>query len=290
MLSFLDILDGFLLEWWTVFWDLFKVRSGLPHSEMAASYMESQQTKLREQQLQQQQQQQQQQILRIQKGQLLGVPDAFNSNVVTNPRMSLELRASDDALLRQPAYLSAETLSDGKSLPCSLEPADSVSMKDVPLLQNGSADNIGRSSTFLHPNADSLYVESIPTGGDQQRTVPLGSPGLMNKGGDTSLLRQQVQLKGSNGWPLVTGGGITRQMVSSQGIEHLGQSFAQHPQTQRMSSAQMQQQEMYVGLQNQAGGFQPMSMGNGLNFCERDSSPSNGGHDVTLSQRVGPFL
>ncbi|CAA3014254.1 transcriptional corepressor LEUNIG isoform X1 [Olea europaea subsp. europaea] len=55
----IDAPGGFLFEWWSVFWDIFIARTNEKHSEVAASYIESQLIKTRE--LQQQQQQQQQQ-------------------------------------------------------------------------------------------------------------------------------------------------------------------------------------------------------------------------------------
>ncbi|KAG0562630.1 hypothetical protein KC19_9G161000 [Ceratodon purpureus] len=57
----IDAPGGFLFEWWSVFWDIFIARTNEKHSEVAASYIETQQLKAREQQQNQQQQQQQQQ-------------------------------------------------------------------------------------------------------------------------------------------------------------------------------------------------------------------------------------
>ncbi|PIA42600.1 hypothetical protein AQUCO_02000203v1 [Aquilegia coerulea] len=56
----IDAPGGFLYEWWSVFWDIFIARTNEKHSEVAASYIETQLIKAREQQLPQQQQQQQQ--------------------------------------------------------------------------------------------------------------------------------------------------------------------------------------------------------------------------------------
>ncbi|KAL9242401.1 hypothetical protein vseg_016398 [Gypsophila vaccaria] len=59
----IDAPGGFLFEWWSVFWDIFIARTNDKHSDAAASYLETQVTKAREQQqLQQQKSQQQQQI------------------------------------------------------------------------------------------------------------------------------------------------------------------------------------------------------------------------------------
>ncbi|XP_013656292.2 transcriptional corepressor LEUNIG [Brassica napus] len=73
----IDAPGGFLFEWWSVFWDIFIARTNEKHSEVAASYIETQMIKAREQQLQQSQhpqisqQQQQQQQQQIQMQQLL---------------------------------------------------------------------------------------------------------------------------------------------------------------------------------------------------------------------------
>ncbi|XP_058724833.1 transcriptional corepressor LEUNIG-like isoform X2 [Vicia villosa] len=53
----IDAPGGFLFEWWSVFWDIFIARTNEKHSEVAASYIETQLIKAREQQQQQQQQQ-----------------------------------------------------------------------------------------------------------------------------------------------------------------------------------------------------------------------------------------
>ncbi|KAK7338924.1 hypothetical protein VNO77_19558 [Canavalia gladiata] len=51
----IDAPGGFLFEWWSVFWDIFISRTNEKHSEAAAAYIETQQTKAREQQLHMQQ-------------------------------------------------------------------------------------------------------------------------------------------------------------------------------------------------------------------------------------------
>ncbi|XP_052206576.1 transcriptional corepressor LEUNIG-like [Diospyros lotus] len=64
----IDAPGGFLFEWWSVFWDIFIARTNEKHSEVAASYIETQVMKAREQQQQQPQQLQhpQQQQLQMQ--------------------------------------------------------------------------------------------------------------------------------------------------------------------------------------------------------------------------------
>ncbi|XVF11663.1 hypothetical protein REPUB_Repub08aG0046500 [Reevesia pubescens] len=52
----IDAPDGFLFEWWSVFWDIFISRTNDKHSEAAAAYIKAQQIKAKEQhQLQMQQ-------------------------------------------------------------------------------------------------------------------------------------------------------------------------------------------------------------------------------------------
>ncbi|XP_073055404.1 transcriptional corepressor LEUNIG-like isoform X3 [Primulina eburnea] len=70
----IDAPGGFLFEWWSVFWDIFIARTNEKHSDVAASYIESQLMKAREQQQQSQQPQhpQQQQLqMQMQMQQLL---------------------------------------------------------------------------------------------------------------------------------------------------------------------------------------------------------------------------
>eukprot|EP00252_Welwitschia_mirabilis_P005203 TRINITY_DN1568_c0_g6_i2.p1 TRINITY_DN1568_c0_g6~~TRINITY_DN1568_c0_g6_i2.p1 ORF type:complete len:882 (-),score=202.48 TRINITY_DN1568_c0_g6_i2:799-3444(-) len=65
----IDAPGGFLFEWWSVFWDIFIARTNEKHSDVAASYIETQSLKAREQHQQQQptnQQQQQQQQIQMQ--------------------------------------------------------------------------------------------------------------------------------------------------------------------------------------------------------------------------------
>ncbi|KAI3506911.1 hypothetical protein L1887_21548 [Cichorium endivia] len=48
----IDAPGGFLLEWWSVFWDIFIARTNEKHSETAAAYIETQQMKAKEHQQQ----------------------------------------------------------------------------------------------------------------------------------------------------------------------------------------------------------------------------------------------
>uniref|UniRef100_M8ATD6 Transcriptional corepressor LEUNIG n=1 Tax=Aegilops tauschii TaxID=37682 RepID=M8ATD6_AEGTA len=56
----IDAPGGFLFEWWSVFWDIFIARTNEKHSDVAASYIETQLMKARDQQQQLPQQRQQQ--------------------------------------------------------------------------------------------------------------------------------------------------------------------------------------------------------------------------------------
>ncbi|KAL9143037.1 hypothetical protein ABFS82_14G209600 [Erythranthe guttata] len=55
----IDSPEGFLLEWWTVFWEIYLTRANENYSEPAAAYIKTQLYKMREQQQQQQLQMQQ---------------------------------------------------------------------------------------------------------------------------------------------------------------------------------------------------------------------------------------
>lgn len=59
----IDVPRGFLFEWWSVFWDIFIAKTNDKHSEVASSYIEAQQMKLKEQQHQRQLQMQQYQLM-----------------------------------------------------------------------------------------------------------------------------------------------------------------------------------------------------------------------------------
>ncbi|KAE8658270.1 Transcriptional corepressor LEUNIG [Hibiscus syriacus] len=63
----IDAPGGFLFEWWSVFWDIFIARTNEKHSEVAASYIETQMVKAREQQQYQKPQQMQMQQLLLQR-------------------------------------------------------------------------------------------------------------------------------------------------------------------------------------------------------------------------------
>ncbi|MCH90875.1 transcriptional corepressor LEUNIG-like, partial [Trifolium medium] len=63
----IDAPGGFLFEWWSVFWDIFISRTNEKHSEAAAAYIETQQTKAREQLQMQQMQLMQQRNVQLQR-------------------------------------------------------------------------------------------------------------------------------------------------------------------------------------------------------------------------------
>ncbi|KAK4755895.1 hypothetical protein SAY87_009652 [Trapa incisa] len=67
----IDAPGGFLFEWWSVFWDIFIARTNEKHSAVAASYIETQLIKAREQQQQQQPQLQNSQQQQLQMQQML---------------------------------------------------------------------------------------------------------------------------------------------------------------------------------------------------------------------------
>ncbi|CAM6102206.1 unnamed protein product [Calypogeia fissa] len=279
----IDAPDGFLLEWWTVFWDVFKVQSGQPHSAIAASYVKTQQMKSKEEQRQLQQRLMMMQAGRPNTG--LSTSNYVNFNKVgpNSPRMSLDLRSAsgDMQRLRQSAMFSAEMLaSQNKSLVPQSDTTERVQT------HSGNVDDIGESSTNPAQVSNSTFVPSKVGDQQQQMANLLSSPGLMPQGGDhASQMRPQMQMNGAQGWP-VSASGLRRPTMTSQGGEQFGQASGQMPLRQRALTTQMQQQ-MYLRLQNQqaaANQNQRMLVGSGLNSPPIDGIPGNAGNDVEFSE------
>ncbi|KAL9685053.1 hypothetical protein QQ045_022499 [Rhodiola kirilowii] len=106
----IDAPGGFLLEWWSVFWDIFIARTNEKHSEAAASYIETQMIKARDLQMQQQHPHQkpqtQQQAHQLQMQQLLLQRHAQQQQQQQrdmSPNTALNPVGFLDALRRQPS-------------------------------------------------------------------------------------------------------------------------------------------------------------------------------------------
>ncbi|XP_062204731.1 transcriptional corepressor LEUNIG-like isoform X3 [Phragmites australis] len=153
----IDAPGGFLFEWWSVFWDIFIARTNEKHSDVAASYIETQLVKAREQQHQQpQQQQQQQQQQQIQMQQML-LQRAAQQQQRRDGSHLLNGAASGfsgrDPLMRQnpaTAYsMAAKMYEERLKLPSQRDSLDEASMK----LQQRYGENAGQ---VIDPNQASL--------------------------------------------------------------------------------------------------------------------------------------
>ncbi|XP_072965935.1 transcriptional corepressor LEUNIG-like isoform X2 [Typha angustifolia] len=143
----IDVPGGFLFEWWSVFWDIFIARTNEKHSDVAASYIETQLIKAREQQQQQQQQQPQlQQQQQIQMQQLLlqrqaqqkqqQQQHAASSNLVSGTPNGLD--PADSLMCRNPGNaLAAKMYEERLKLPFQRDALDEASFKK-PLVENVS--------------------------------------------------------------------------------------------------------------------------------------------------------
>lgn len=146
----IDAPGGFLFEWWSVFWDIFIARTNEKHSDVAASYIETQLIKAREQQHQQAPQQQQQQI---QMQQMLLQRAAQQQQQQRRDGSLLNGTASgfsgNDPLIRQtPATansMAAKMYEERLKLPPQRDSLDEASMK----LQQRYGENVGQ---VMDPN------------------------------------------------------------------------------------------------------------------------------------------
>ncbi|GAB4841330.1 hypothetical protein Ancab_022056 [Ancistrocladus abbreviatus] len=186
----IDAPGGFLFEWWSVFWDIFIARTNEKHSEAAASYIETQQMKAREQQQLQMQQLQlmQQRNAQLQRGgpnhSPLSTPvNEASAGIIDANRMALLKSASSQqgqlvhnnsggmsATLQQiqaRPHLAAEIKSEvniGAAQKSS--PMDPSSIYGQAILQSKS----GLGSAGINPGITSLPLKGWPlTGIDQLR-------------------------------------------------------------------------------------------------------------------------
>ncbi|GAU21803.1 hypothetical protein TSUD_176480 [Trifolium subterraneum] len=113
----IDAPGGFLFEWWSVFWDIFISRTNEKHSEAAASYIETQQTKAREQLQMQQMQLMQQRNVQLQRrdpnhpglGGLGGSLNAMNSEgMLGQPPASVLAMKMYEERMKHPHSMDSE--------------------------------------------------------------------------------------------------------------------------------------------------------------------------------------
>lgn len=120
----IDAPGGFLFEWWSVFWDIFIARTNEKHSETAASYIETQQMKAREQQ-QQQMQMQQLQLIQQRNAQM-------QRRDPNHPPLSGSINPmNSEAIMGQPSSVAAMKFLDGRIKNShSLDPDSSTAIMD----------------------------------------------------------------------------------------------------------------------------------------------------------------
>lgn len=107
----IDAPKGFLLEWWSVFWDIFIARTNEKHSDVAASYLQTQQIKAEEHRHLQQQQHPysvQELMLRSRQQQHQNVANLQEQRM----RMSMQRESMNEMVLKQRFGESAGQMMD----------------------------------------------------------------------------------------------------------------------------------------------------------------------------------
>ncbi|XP_027330121.1 transcriptional corepressor LEUNIG-like isoform X2 [Abrus precatorius] len=161
----IDAPNGFLFEWWSVFWDIYIARTNQKHSEAAASYSKSQQSKAREMQ-----RQLEQELLNANPNQQMHMQLLLQKYAQQQQSMggtqlvsgSDSCPISNDPLMRQnQATLNAmatKTYEDRLKLPLQQDALDGATIKQK------VADNVGQ---HLDPNHGSLLKAVAATTGRQ---------------------------------------------------------------------------------------------------------------------------
>nr|XP_007154933.1 hypothetical protein PHAVU_003G159500g [Phaseolus vulgaris]ESW26927.1 hypothetical protein PHAVU_003G159500g [Phaseolus vulgaris] len=160
--------SGFLLEWWSVFWDIYIARANQKHTEAAASYSKNQQTKARliqqEQEFQNINQNQQTQM------QLLLQRRAQQQRLGGTQLISGSARCPiiNDPLIRQyraaPNSMATRLYEDRLKLPCQRDASEDANVKKI-------ADDVGR---LLNPN-HAVLLKAAGTSGEMASGQPLFS-------------------------------------------------------------------------------------------------------------------
>ncbi|KAL1289458.1 hypothetical protein HN51_057582 [Arachis hypogaea] len=201
----IDAPSGFLFEWWSVFWDIYIARTDQKHSEAAAIYSKTQQSKARElqkhqeqelqnpnqrQQMQMQlymqryaQQQEQEQQLQEQRQQQLRAQLVGGSGIrpINNDPSIRQKRATSNAM-------ATRVYEDRLKLPLQRDDLDDVAIK-----QKGSG-NVGQ---LLDPNHASLLKGvAVTTGGQATGQTSLGAPNIL-QGSLQQVQNQNQHLPGS---------------------------------------------------------------------------------------------
>eukprot|EP00252_Welwitschia_mirabilis_P003196 TRINITY_DN1328_c0_g1_i2.p1 TRINITY_DN1328_c0_g1~~TRINITY_DN1328_c0_g1_i2.p1 ORF type:complete len:882 (+),score=232.53 TRINITY_DN1328_c0_g1_i2:548-3193(+) len=186
----IDAPGGFLYEWWSVFWDIFISRTNEKHSDVAASYIDTQIQKAREQQQQHHPQQQQQQQphsqLQLQQIQLLQRHHAQQQqqrrdggNILNSTSNGL---VGNDSLLRQNTgtanAMATKIYEERLKLP---HPRDAIDDSNI--------KRFGENSAQLLDTNQSPMLKPAPPNGQPQGQV------LQSSSGNISTALHQVQVQ-----------------------------------------------------------------------------------------------
>ncbi|XP_052152403.1 transcriptional corepressor LEUNIG_HOMOLOG-like isoform X1 [Oryza glaberrima] len=256
----IDAPGGFLFEWWSVFWDIFIARTNEKHSEIAAAYLEAQQTKAREHQ--QQMQMQQLQLIQQRHAQLQrtnathpslnGPISGLNSDGILGPSTASVLAAK---MYEERLKHSHPMDSDGSQL---------LDASRLALLKSASTNHSGQSvpgtpgsvSTTLQQiqarNQQNIDIKSEGNMSVAQRSMPMDPSSLYGQGIiqpkpglGGGVLNQGVSGLPLKGWPLTgidqlrpnLGGQMQKPFLSTQ-----SQFQLMSPQQQQQFLAQAQAQ------------------------------------------------
>uniref|UniRef100_A0A7N0U6P9 Transcriptional corepressor LEUNIG n=1 Tax=Kalanchoe fedtschenkoi TaxID=63787 RepID=A0A7N0U6P9_KALFE len=171
----IDAPGGFLFEWWSVFWDIFIARSNEKHSEAAASYIETQMIKAREQQLHQSKPQQQPHQLQMQQLLMQRHPQGQQQHRRDGPQIpngnSSGLVGNGSLMMQNPGTANAmatKMYEDTIKLPHQRDASDDAALKRF-------GEN---TSQLLDPNNMSMLKSSVVgVGGPPQGQTIVGVPG-----------------------------------------------------------------------------------------------------------------
>ncbi|KAL7151742.1 hypothetical protein ABFS83_04G052000 [Erythranthe nasuta] len=284
----IDAPGGFLFEWWSVFWDIFIARTNEKHSEAAAAYIETQQTKAREQQQQQQLQMQQLQLMqqRNAHAQLhrrdpnhppLGPMNSINSEGMMGQQSAgvLTMKLYEDRM-KHPNSMDSET-SSGLIDANRMALLKSASNPQGQLIQ-GNSGSMSAALQQMHGRPQlATDIKTEPNLGGTQKSMPMdpssiyGQAILQSKSGlGGAGMSQGVSGLPLKGWPLT---GID-QLRPSLGLQV--QKPNMQTQNQFLLSPQQQQALAQAQAQGNIGnsanyGFGGLPRGN---FNAKDGQPS----------------
>ncbi|MQL71672.1 hypothetical protein Taro_003997 [Colocasia esculenta] len=209
----IDAPGGFLFEWWSVFWDIFIARTNEKHSEVAASYIEAQQMKAREQH--QQQQMQQLQLIQQRQAQLQrrdpnhpslsGPINAINTDGILGPSTATVLAAKlYEERMKHPHLMDSDssTQLDANRMALLKSPTNQPGQ-----FAQGNAGGVSAALQQIPSRAQlSTDIKNEVSFGVTQRSLPMDPYGhgiMQSKSGlATAGLNQGVSSLPLKGWPL----------------------------------------------------------------------------------------